>query len=136
MKGSLFRGLKARAAAIKRDVTALYFALKHPGTPWVAKVLAGLTAGYALSPIDLIPDFIPVLGLLDDLILLPGMIVLTVSLIPKDVMDECRARAETAPMMKNSYLAMGIIILIWVGLGFLILSFIIGKPAFSRRGTL
>jgi uncharacterized membrane protein YkvA (DUF1232 family) len=134
MKGNFIRGLKERASQIKRDIAALYFALKHPQTPWYAKVLAVLTVGYALSPIDLIPDFIPVLGLLDDLILLPGMIVLTLRLIPKDVMDECRARAENTPLMKNNYLAMGIIIAVWLCLGFLIFRLFIGMSYSSRRG--
>jgi len=74
--------LKQWARALKRDVLALYLAARDPRVPWYAKALALVTAAYALSPIDLIPDFIPVLGYLDDLILLPGLIWLTVRLIP------------------------------------------------------
>lgn len=68
-------------------------AFVHPRTPWCARVVAGLTAAYALSPIDLIPDFIPVIGLLDDLLLIPLGFALAARLIPEEVMEECRARA-------------------------------------------
>ncbi len=86
--------LKARAKQLKTDIPAVFLALKKRETPWTAKVLAALTIGYALSPIDLIPDFIPVLGYLDDLIILPAMVALTVRLIPAEVMAVCRAEAE------------------------------------------
>lgn len=83
-----------RAKQLKRDIPAIFLALKHPDTPAMAKMLAGITIGYALSPVDLIPDFIPVLGYLDDVILLPGLVVLTVKMIPRDVLEECRERAQ------------------------------------------
>ena len=86
--------LKDRAKQLKTDIPAVFLALKRKETPWGAKVLAALTIGYALSPIDLIPDFIPVLGYLDDLIILPAMVALTVRLIPAEVMVGCRAEAE------------------------------------------
>jgi len=86
--------LKDRAKQLKTDIPAVFLALKRKETPWGAKVLAALTVGYALSPIDLIPDFIPVLGYLDDLIILPAMVALTVRLIPAEVMAACRAEAE------------------------------------------
>ena len=86
--------LKERARQIKRDIPAVYLCLKSRDTPWPAKVLAGLTVAYALSPVDLIPDFIPVLGYLDDLILLPGLVLLTLRLTPPSVMEACRAEAE------------------------------------------
>ena len=86
--------LKARAKQLKTDLPAVFLALKRKETPWTAKLLAGLTIGYALSPIDLIPDFIPVLGYLDDLILLPALVALTIRLIPAEVMASCRAEAE------------------------------------------
>ena len=86
--------LKARAKQLKTDIPAVFLALKKRETPWTAKLLAALTVGYALSPIDLIPDFIPVLGYLDDLIILPAMVALTVRLIPAEVMAGCRAEAE------------------------------------------
>ena len=86
--------LKDRAKQLKTDIPAVFLALKRKETPWGAKVLAALTVGYALSPIDLIPDFVPVLGYLDDLIILPAMVALTVRLIPAEVMAACRAEAE------------------------------------------
>ena len=86
--------LKARARQLKTDLPAVFLALKRKETPWTAKVLAAVTIGYALSPIDLIPDFIPVLGYLDDLILLPAFVALTIRLIPPDVLAACRAEAE------------------------------------------
>ena len=81
------------AQALKREGVTLWFATRHPGTPWYAKALAVLVVAYALSPIDLIPDFIPVLGYLDDLILLPAMIWLAIRWVPEPVLSECRARA-------------------------------------------
>lgn len=87
--------MKARAKQLKTDIPAVFLALRHPHTPFAAKVIAFVTVGYALSPIDLIPDFIPVLGYLDDLILLPALIAWTVKLIPPSVMAECRTKAQT-----------------------------------------
>lgn len=86
--------LKERAKKLKTDVPAVFLALKNRRTPWYAKITAAIVVVYALSPIDLIPDFIPVLGYLDDLILLPALIALTVKLIPAEVFEECRSRAE------------------------------------------
>ena len=86
--------LKERAAKLKTDLPALFLALKDRKTPVLAKVFAGITVAYALSPVDLIPDFIPVLGYLDDVILLPTLIVITVKLIPAPVLERCRAQSE------------------------------------------
>ena len=85
--------LRAWAARMKRDAVALWFARRHPRTPWTARALAVFVAAYALSPIDLIPDFIPVLGYLDELILLPAGIWLVLKLVPQDVLAECREQA-------------------------------------------
>lgn len=85
--------LKERAARLKRDIPTLFLALKFPRTPRVAKFFAALTVAYALSPVDLVPDFVPVLGYLDDVLLLPALVALTVKLIPKDVFAECREQA-------------------------------------------
>lgn len=85
--------LKERAKKLKTDIPAVLLALKRKETPIVAKVLAAVTVCYALSPIDLIPDFIPVLGYLDDLILLPCLIAFTVKLIPQEVFKECQEQA-------------------------------------------
>jgi uncharacterized membrane protein YkvA (DUF1232 family) len=87
--------LREWARGIKRDVHALYLAARDPRVPWIAKIAAMAVAAYALSPIDLIPDFIPVVGYLDDLILVPAGIVLAVKLIPPDLMREFRAAATS-----------------------------------------
>jgi uncharacterized membrane protein YkvA (DUF1232 family) len=86
--------LKERAKQLKTDMPAVLLALRRNETPLPAKALAGVTVLYALSPIDLIPDFIPVLGYLDDLLILPGLVALVMRLIPKDVFAECRVAAE------------------------------------------
>ena len=108
--------LKERAKKLKSDIPALALALKDADTPILAKILAGITVAYALSPVDLIPDFIPVLGYLDDVILLPLLVAATVKLIPHDVFDKCRTQAKG--MWENGrpkkwYYALPII-LIWV----------------------
>ena len=86
--------LKERAKKLKTDIPAVFLALKEKRTPWYAKVIAAIIVVYALSPIDLIPDFIPVLGYLDDIIILPALIAWCVKCIPNDVFEGCRSRAE------------------------------------------
>lgn len=86
--------LKERAKKLKTDIPAIFLALKEKDTPVIAKIFAGITVAYALSPIDLIPDFIPVLGYLDDVILLPALIALTVRFIPKDILERSRRLSE------------------------------------------
>ena len=86
--------LRIWAKRVKRDGVTLWFAGKHPKTPWYAKALGLFVVAYALSPIDLIPDFIPVLGYVDDVLLLPGLIWLTLQLLPPDVLTECRGHAD------------------------------------------
>ena len=90
----MLEALKARADALGRETLALWYAMRHPRTPLAAKVIAAIVVAYAVSPIDLIPDFIPVLGLLDDLVLLPLGIWLCLKLLPADVMAECREKAR------------------------------------------
>lgn len=85
--------LRTRMTSMRRDVAALIAALGHPRTPWYAKVWIGLVVAYAVSPIDLIPDPIPVLGLLDDAVLIPLGVLVAIRLVPDDVFAECRARA-------------------------------------------
>ena len=105
---------KQWARVVKRDVHALYFAGRDPRVPWYAKALAVCVAGYALSPIDLIPDFVPVLGYLDDAILVPLGILLVVKLIPPEIMAEHRALAAATrdrPVSRNAAI---VIALIWV----------------------
>jgi uncharacterized membrane protein YkvA (DUF1232 family) len=106
--------LKLRASTMKRDTHALYFACRDPRTPWYVKVLAGGVVAYALSPIDLIPDFIPVVGYLDDLILVPLGIALAVKMIPGPVLVECRARAQTASERPTDRRAAAFIVVIWL----------------------
>jgi uncharacterized membrane protein YkvA (DUF1232 family) len=92
--GQRLSQIKTWARSIKQDAVMLWFARSHPRTPLLAKALVILTVAYALSPIDLIPDFIPVLGYLDDLIIVPILIWLTVRLLPTEVIQECRAKAR------------------------------------------
>ena len=99
MRGAFGRRVDAgrvRLRALKRDAFALLLACRDERTPWYAKLAAGAVVAYALSPIDLIPDFIPVLGLLDDLLFVPLGVVLVRRMIPADVMEDCRVRAEAA----------------------------------------
>lgn len=110
---TLFR-LRQWARSVKRDTMAIYLALSDRRTPWYAKVAATIVVAYALSPIDLIPDFIPVLGYLDDLLILPLGIWLTVRLIPTPVMDSCRERAEAIADRPASWIAAAVIVGIWL----------------------
>ena len=86
--------LKIWAQSLKRDVMTLWFALKNPNTPWYARVLAAVITAYALSPIDLIPDFIPILGYLDDLIIVPAGVWLLLRIVPEQVLSESRSKSE------------------------------------------
>lgn len=108
--------LKQRARHLKAETVALYLAARDPRTPWYAKLLVAGIVAYALSPIDLIPDFIPVLGYLDDLILIPIGMTLAIKLVPHQVLAECRARAQET--IRNgkpvSRVAGAVIIAIWV----------------------
>ena len=110
----------ARLRALERETMALYFAARDPRTPLVAKVLAAALVAYALSPIDLIPDFIPVIGLLDDLVLLPLGIALVLRLIPAEAMADGRARAEAALELPRNTRAAAAIVLIWLALAALL----------------
>jgi len=105
---------KQWARVVKRDVHALYLAGRDPRVPWYAKALALCVAGYALSPIDLIPDFVPVLGYLDDVILVPLGILLVVKLIPQEIMAEHRALAAAAQDRPVSRTAAIVIALVWL----------------------
>ena len=106
--------IKAWARHLKRDSHAVYLASRDPRVPWYAKALAVAVAAYALSPIDLIPDFIPVIGYLDDLIVVPLGIWLVVRLIPDEVMVECRAKATEAGQRPVSRAGMVAILLLWI----------------------
>ena len=114
--GGVVARLKGWARALKRDVVALRLAARDPRVPWYAKALAAAVAAYALSPIDLIPDFIPVIGYLDDLVIVPIGIWLAVRMIPPGVMAEYRAAAATAPRMTSRAGAIAIVAIWLLGL--------------------
>ena len=118
----MLKKLKDKARSLKNEIHAIYLAYTKHKLPWYVKVLAALVIAYALSPIDLIPDFIPVLGLLDDIILLPLGIALLIKLIPPDVMEQCRAQARYADKEKlpKNYFAAAVFVIIWTGIIFLI----------------
>ena len=107
--------LQEAARQIKHDAMTVYFAARDPRTPFSVRLLALAIAAYALSPIDLIPDFIPVLGHLDDVVLLPLGIVLVIKLTPATVIEESRARAKEASNKPTSKVAAAVIVAIWVG---------------------
>jgi uncharacterized membrane protein YkvA (DUF1232 family) len=111
----MFDRIKIWALTLKRDAYAVYLAARNPNTPWYVKALAVVVAAYAFSPIDLIPDFIPILGYLDDLILIPLGIWLVVSLIPEQAMAEYRAKAsEVVQRPHDGKVAAIAIIAIWM----------------------
>jgi uncharacterized membrane protein YkvA (DUF1232 family) len=129
-----FEGWKAKARKLKLEVYALYIASKDRRVPWYARVVAVAVVAYAFSPIDLIPDPIPVLGYLDDLILVPLGIALVIKLIPAEVMQDCREKAALtmqAGKPKN-WVAGGIIILIWVSL-FAFTCYYLSRFFFAQR---
>jgi uncharacterized membrane protein YkvA (DUF1232 family) len=112
----LLASLRWRARRLKAETYAVYLAARDPRTPWYARLLAAGVVAYALSPIDLIPDFVPILGYLDDLILVPLGIGLAIRLIPEPVMTECRARAEALAERPTSRWVAAVVIAIWLGL--------------------
>ena len=122
--------LRAWARKVKRDGVTLWFAGRHPLTPWHAKALGAFVVAYALSPIDLIPDFIPVLGYLDDVILLPALIWLTIRMVPAPVLEECREQADdwikTAGAKPASRAGAVLIVMVWVGTSFALWHWVIG----------
>ncbi len=113
---SLFETWKQRARQLKLEAYAIYLAYRDPRVPWYARILAACVVAYALSPLDLIPDPIPVLGYLDDLVLIPLGIALAIRLIPADVMAECRTRAGEAMASGKpvNWIAAGVIIAVWL----------------------
>lgn len=108
--------IKQKSRKIKKEIGALYYAYKRPDVPFYAKLVSILVVGYALSPIDLIPDFIPVFGYLDDLILVPLGIAFAIKLIPSDIMNECRQQSENIfnEGKPKNWIAGGIIIFVWI----------------------
>ena len=118
MRARSFSRVRAWAAELKAQLLTLWFARLHPDTPWYAKALAVLVAAYAFSPIDLIPDFIPVIGYLDDVIVVPLGIWLALRLIPRHVLEESRRKADawlaTRQKRPTSYVAATVFVLIWL----------------------
>jgi uncharacterized membrane protein YkvA (DUF1232 family) len=132
--------LRAWARRLKRETHTLLLVAKHPDLPWYVRLFAGLVLAYAFSPIDLIPDFIPILGYLDDLILLPLGIALCIRLTPPEILSECRARAEeeekaisyragnvdgsgfTERARRSSRLGILLVIGVWIMLGILLMA--------------
>lgn len=110
--------LKQRARRLKAETLALCLAARHPGTPWYARAFILAVAAYALSPIDLIPDFVPVIGYLDELILLPLAIAAAVRMIPPEVLAECRERADTmqAQAGRLGRIAAALVLAVWLAL--------------------
>lgn len=118
LRVSVNSSLRAWAKRIKRDGVTLWFAGKNPRTPWYAKALGVFVVAYALSPIDLIPDFIPVLGYVDDVLLLPGLIWLAIRLLPADVLAQCRRQADDWMALKGarptSKVGAALVLLLWL----------------------
>jgi uncharacterized membrane protein YkvA (DUF1232 family) len=110
--------LKRRARRLKTETFALYLVARHPGTPWYAKLFVAGIVAYAFSPFDLIPDFVPVLGYLDDLILIPMGITLAIRMVPPSVLAECRARAQEVMSQGKpvNRIAGAVIVVIWIAL--------------------
>jgi uncharacterized membrane protein YkvA (DUF1232 family) len=132
--------LKSRAAALKREVLTLYLATRDPRTPWYAKVFVICVVAYALSPIDLIPDPIPVVGYLDDLLLLPFGIYIALKLIPQEVATDCRAKAAAcSEKLRRNWWAAAAIVVVWLTTLILFVYFLIGwvwpnEPSDARFG--
>ena len=107
--------IRLEAQSIKREITALYYAYQNPALKILPKAIVIFTLGYALSPIDLIPDFIPILGYLDDLLIIPALITLSIKLIPKEIMEEARIKAANEPIkLRKNYFFAIVFVSIWV----------------------
>lgn len=117
-------GVRDWAKRLKRDVVALWLAARDPRVPWHAKAVAGAVAAYALSPIDLIPDFIPVLGYVDDLLIVPAGIWLAIRLIPAPVMADLRVEAAARPDRMRSLTGLVVILAIWIVLALAVALFV------------
>ncbi len=112
----MLAALRTAARRLRREATVLYLVARDPRTPWAARLVAGAVAAYALSPIDLIPDFIPILGLLDDLVLVPLGVALALRLVPAHVVAEARTRADTLAERPVSRTAAVVVVGVWIAL--------------------
>jgi uncharacterized membrane protein YkvA (DUF1232 family) len=121
---SFLQHIRQWARRVKRDVVTLWFAYRHPGTSWLPKLLGAFVVAYALSPIDLIPDFIPVLGYVDDVILLPALIWLAIRMLPQDVLSDSRIKADEwmrrGEGKPRSPWGAVLVVAIWLGVGALV----------------
>jgi len=142
-EGGAIGAWQRRARQLKADTYALFLAYRDPRVPWYAKAFAALVVGYAFSPIDLIPDFIPVLGYLDDLVLVPLGLILAVKMIPEAVWDECREEAADVLNQDRprNWLAAAAIAAIWLVFMALVVTLVVRAAStpspirFSRQGT-
>jgi uncharacterized membrane protein YkvA (DUF1232 family) len=117
--------LKSRARVLKNEAIVVYIAAKDPRTPWYAKALIFFVVAYAFSPIDLIPDFIPVLGYLDDLIIIPAGIALAIRLIPADALEEARGKVAGSSMERSvRVVGVVVIVFVWVVILIIIIKFL------------
>lgn len=105
---------RERARQLKRDILALYLASRDPRTPWYAKAFAGVIVAYAVSPLDLIPDFVPVLGYLDDLVIIPAGLMLSLKLIPPPVLTECREEPQLMAERPTSRVGIVVVVSVWL----------------------
>ena len=121
--------LKTRARELKRETYVLYLAVRDPRTPWYARAIAAAVVAYALSPIDLIPDFIPVIGYLDDLIVVPLGFALALKLVPANVMADCRTQALAAERLPMSRTGAAVIIALWLAAA--VLAFLVLRNLFA-----
>lgn len=112
---TIHQHLKQWARNLKNEIIAMYFVMKHPKTPLYVRILVAIVVGYALSPIDLIPDFVPIFGYIDDMILLPLGIALIIKIVSKNILQECREKAKNNPTVSKPkiWIAAYIIILLW-----------------------
>lgn len=133
-----FEKIKTKARQLEGETFTLYLAYRHPATPWYAKIFAAVVVGYAFSPIDLIPDFIPVLGYLDDLLLVPLGIKLALKMIPEEVLSEARQQAaqEFEGEKPKRWIVGAIIILIWIAFAALVITWTVGWVRNLRSGQL
>ncbi len=122
----ILTSFQQKAKALKTETYTVYFALRNPKVPWYAKAFIALVIGYAMSPIDLIPDFIPVLGYVDDLVIVPAGIFLALKMIPGEVLQECREKAKSERIGgKTKWIGILIIVLIWLLIVYFLVSFML-----------
>jgi len=124
---------KQKSRHLKIEIYALYLAYRDPRVPWYAKAFVALVVGYAFSPIDLIPDFIPVLGYLDDLVLIPLGVAVALKMIPKKVMDDCRIRSKEVMSKKKPINRVAAVVIIWIWLMLIVMTIALVVRASSAK---